>query len=407
MHFAEKKYDPPEVIVQKPEQKPKSNAFGKPGAPSLMPDIEADETEQDLEARIRASLKKTAKDNTTIEGKLYIVSQLDTPRDVLCCKYNEEFDYLAAGGSDGIIRVYNSNTMEESFTLTDKDVKNNRAPVTCIKHRPLSKTYPITNCFTGTYANGCVKCWSYNFNQCLYTIREKRQTFGITYHPRFPKFVTFGDDLKICFYDEESRMQERVLTASDNPDKHDGHMSRVFAACFHPKNNYELITGGWDDTVQFWDLRQPYAIRHLVGVHIAGEGLDISASGKDIITAAFQKTDQFALWDYASGRCISVIEPDIYSCKLYCGKFVTKDFVVTGGTDPNMVRAVDLQTTGTAASINFLPGAVYSIDAGPIRKKDGKEHINKDISSRNKSDASVIPRIAFVSARRLYQIEFY
>lgn len=62
-------------------------------------------------------------------------------------------------------------------------------------------------------ANGCVKCWSYNFNQCLYTIKEKRQTFGIVYHPRFPKFVTFGDDMKVYFYDEETKTQERVLGA--------------------------------------------------------------------------------------------------------------------------------------------------------------------------------------------------
>ncbi|CAH1964093.1 unnamed protein product [Acanthoscelides obtectus] len=410
MNLNDSRGTPSDATIEGPgAEHMKSQALGKSRPPSLLPDLEdPDETEQDLEARIRAQLKKTAKENTTIEGKLLLVSQFETPREVLCCKYNEEFDYLAAGGADGVIRVYNSNTMEESFILSDSDVKDNRAPVTCIKHRPVSKTYPITNCFTGTYANGCVKCWSYNFNQCLYTIREKRQTFGIVYHPRFPKFVTFGDDLKVYFYDEESKVQERILAASDNPDKHDGHMSRVFAACFHTKNNYELITGGWDNTVQFWDLRQPYAVRKITGVHMAGEGIDISVSGKEILTAAFQKANQLALWDYGSGRCISVLEPDVYNSKLYCGKFVTKDFVVTGGTDPNLVRIVDLQTTGTAAAMNFLPGAVYSFDAGQVRKKDVPSTINKDIiSTRAKSDASSIPRIGFVSSRRLYQIELY
>lgn len=179
--------------------------------------------------------------------------------------------------------MYQSSTGEPVFTLTDSDVKDNRAPVTSIKHRPVSKVYPITNCYTGTYANGCVKCWSYNFNKCIYTIREKRQTFGIVYHPRFPKFVTFGDDLKVYFYDEETKTQERVLTSSDNPETHDGHMSRVFAACFHPKNNYELLTGGWDDVVQFWDLRQPYATRHISGVHMCGEGIDINQRGTEVI----------------------------------------------------------------------------------------------------------------------------
>lgn len=69
---------------------------------------------------------------------------------------------------------------------------------------------------------------------------------------------------------------------SEDRFKHDGHTSRIFAACFHPRNNYELITGGWDDVVQFWDLRQPYAIRHLSGIHMCGEGLDINQRGNEV-----------------------------------------------------------------------------------------------------------------------------
>lgn len=69
---------------------------------------------------------------------------------------------------------------------------------------------------------------------------------------------------------------------SDNPETHDGHMSRIFAACFHPKNNYELLTAGWDDVVQYWDLRQPHAGRHISGVHMCGEGLDINQKGTEV-----------------------------------------------------------------------------------------------------------------------------
>ncbi|XP_074031543.1 uncharacterized protein [Leptinotarsa decemlineata] len=422
--------------------------------------------DSETEKQVILTLKKVQKDMTTIEGKVNIISQIEGPREVLCCKYNEEYDYLAAGYADGIIRVYQSATGEHIFTLTDADVKDVRAPCTSIKHRPVSKIYPITNCFTGTYANGCVKCWSYHFNQCLYTIKEKRQTFGITYHPRFPKFVTYGDDLRVYFYDEESKTQERVLMASENPDKHDGHMSRVFAACFHPRNNYELITGGWDDVVQFWDLRQPYAIRHLSGIHICGEGLDINTKGTEILTCGFQTNDPLQIWDYGSGKgflvwnqistivkstfCLSLtlavkltyriffaaiiskfftqirlflvddqpftssyISPisECVACSaqgpsrllLYCGKYVTKDFIVTGGTDPNLFRLVDLQTTATAACINFLPGAIYCIDIGQPKKKE-KEKEREQV--RIKSDASLVPKIAFVSTKKLYQVEF-
>ncbi|ERL94164.1 hypothetical protein D910_11446, partial [Dendroctonus ponderosae] len=318
-----------------------------------------DEDDEAERRMVEASRRGGAKENILIDGKISIISRIsivnfksialtilrDGKREALCCKYNEEFDYIAVGYADGVIIMYQSGTGEPVFTLTDGDVKENRAPVTSIKHRPVSKIYPITNCYTGTYANGCVKCWSYNFNQCLYTIREKRQTFGIVYHPRFPKFVTFGDDLKVYFYDEETKTQERVLSSSDNPETHDGHMSRVFAACFHPKNNYELLTAGWDDVVQFWDLRQPHAARHISGVHMCGEGLDINQKGTEVLACSWQKEDPLQIFDYGSTKRINCLEPDIYNSKLYCGKYATRDFVVCAGSDPNLIRVVDLQTT--------------------------------------------------------------
>lgn len=61
-----------------------------------------------------------------------------------------------------------------------------------------------------------------------------------------------------------------------------GHTSKVFAATFNRRSNHELITGGWDDVIHFWDVRQPTSIRHISGVHMCAEGLDISSKGTDV-----------------------------------------------------------------------------------------------------------------------------
>ncbi|CAH1279506.1 unnamed protein product [Diabrotica balteata] len=389
----------------KEKEKEERKVLGIDSAGNFSTD-ETDEVLGDSEEKFVRKSKKLI-DSRNVDGRMTIVSQVEGPREALCCKYNEEYDYIAVGYTDGVIRIYQALTGKHVFTLEDDDVKNVRAPCTCIKHRPVSKVYPITNCYTGTYANGCVKCWSYNFNQCLYTIKEKRQTFGLSYHPRFPKFVTYGDDLRVHFYDEETRTQERILVPSEFPDKHDGHMSRIFAACFHPKNNYELITGGWDNVVQFWDLRQPYAIRHISNVHICGEGLDINQKGTEILTCSFQSVDPLQIWDYASGKRIATLEPDIFTAKLYCGKYVSKDFIAMGGADPHLLRIVDLQTTGTAASVNFLPGAVYSLDIGPPKKKVQEKDRKEPEGSRVKSDISTVPKLCFTSTKGLYQVDFY
>lgn len=60
-------------------------------------------------------------------------------------------------------------------------------------------------------------------------------------------------------------------------------------------------------------------------------------------------------------------------------------------------------TLQTAVLINYLPGAVYSIDVGQIKKTVVKE---RD-TFRVKSDVSGLPRIAFISTKKLYQVEFY
>lgn len=56
----------------------------------------------------------------------------------------------------------------------------------------------------------------------------------------------------------------------------------------------------------------------------------------------------------------------------------------------------------TAASINNLPGAVYCVDIGQPKKKQEKE--NKELY-RTKSDITSLPKIAFVSTKKLYQVE--
>ncbi|XP_044271260.1 uncharacterized protein LOC123015543 [Tribolium madens] len=336
------------------------------------------------------------KDYTALDGRIKMVSITDVNKEILCCKYNEDFAYLAAGCSDGNIMMYTTENGTLFTNLIDNDIERATAPVTAIQHRPVSKSYPINNCFTCTYANGFVKCWNYNFNQCLYTIKENRETFGLTYHPRYPKFVTYGDDCKIYLYDEESKTQERILSSSNNPKIHDGHTSRVFAACFHPRSNYELLTGGWDDVVHFWDLRQPHAIRHISGVHMCGEGVDINSKGTEVLTCAFQVEKPFQVFDYGSGNLIGTMDKGEENSKLYIGKYVSKDFVVCGGTAPNIFRIIDMTTYMSVASVLGLPSAVYSLDLGPPKKGVAAQ----------RTDIGASPQMAFVSGKKLYQVDF-
>lgn len=72
----------------------------------------------------------------------------DVGKEILCCKYNEEFNYLAAGCSDGSIMLYSVDSSKLVHKLQDEELVQATAPVTAIQHRPVSKSYPISNCFT-------------------------------------------------------------------------------------------------------------------------------------------------------------------------------------------------------------------------------------------------------------------
>ncbi|KAM0728578.1 putative WD repeat-containing protein [Formica fusca] len=337
------------------------------------------------------SIRSDTEHHYQLVGNISVINQLEVNQDVLCICYTETYDLLAAGLSDGNLKFYKVSSEENILTLCDAEMMQNPAPVTAIKHRPVHKSHPITHTLIATYANGCVKCWHYPTAQCIYTIREKRQTLGLAYHPQLPKFVTVGDDTNLYLYDEETKTRERVFHGSNSPDIMDGHKSRVFSACFHPKSAHEIISAGWDDTIQFWDTRQAHSLRFISGVHMCGDGLDISRNGKEILTCSWQKKDPLQLWDYGSGKLIVSLEPDSYPCLLYAGKYVTNLYVACGGCDTDLFRIVDLRSHSTMAMIKYLKGGVYSLDIGPLEAKYSKR--------------TALPKLAFCAGTTIFEVD--
>ncbi|XP_060800483.1 uncharacterized protein LOC106139046 [Amyelois transitella] len=337
------------------------------------------------------------------QGEVNVLSIIDTTKEIMCCKYTEDMNDVAAGFTDGTIRLFDCNTGDCSHTLVDDECRAYPGPVTAIKHRPVSKAHPITNMLLASYVNGCIKCWKYKYDQCLYTIREKRQTLGLTYHPRYTKFITYGDDAKLNMYDEEAQTQERAFYSSQRKNIMDGHTSRIFACAFNPKSHHELISGGWDNAVICWDDRQPFATRYFFGIHMCGEGLDFDKPGKQVLTCSWQDKENIQVWDYGSCKLIETITPDTYQTKLYCGKFVPHtNLMVCGGSDTNLLRVVDVNMKITECSIRNNPGGIYAFDFGTIRRKPRKvPETYKTISEIHN-----VPRVAFVTGKRLQTVDF-
>ena len=48
-----------------------------------------------------------------------------------------------------------------------------------------------------------------------------------------------------------------------------------------------LLTGGWDSSVYFWDIRDKKCIGEIIGPNICGDTIDTTKGG-DILTGAYR-----------------------------------------------------------------------------------------------------------------------
>lgn len=48
------------------------------------------------------------------------------------------------------------------------------------------------------------------------------------------------------------------------------HDNRIFCIKWNPKDNNIFLSGGWDKTVYFWDIRLKTSIKKLYGYYIGG-----------------------------------------------------------------------------------------------------------------------------------------
>jgi COMPASS component SWD3 len=69
----------------------------------------------------------------------------------------------------------------------------------------------------------------------------------------------------------------------------DGHSNRVYCVKYNYNYDNQLISGGWDDTLQIWDDRVTNSHHYLYGPHICGDAIDIDTQHNHLITGSWRK----------------------------------------------------------------------------------------------------------------------
>jgi COMPASS component SWD3 len=332
--------------------------------------------------------QQTRKSDPYVEGNLKVVHITEFPTaDVMCVRFSPDGAAIACGLISGVIKVVSSESGQVHHSLTDDETNSWHLPVTCLKFCPAPQDAKVEHkhILMATYASGIIKFWHYTSGSCLYTINETRQTLAAAYDASGKNFFTVGATTDVHMYNLETKQLMASFNASYTRDIMDGHRSRVFAVQGHPHDDNMFITGGWDDTVQFWDTREKkrHAVRKISGPHICGDALDIDPKHNHILTGSWRKHDTLQIWDWDSGRKIKDVPQDqLYGSLLYCAQWLGKDHIICGGCEQSMARVIDRGTLNTVGQLVDLPKGVYHID-----------HERSGVAR---------PRIAIASANKVY-----
>ncbi|XP_044159539.1 uncharacterized WD repeat-containing protein alr3466-like [Bufo gargarizans] len=302
------------------------------------------------------------------EGELHLEGEIDCGEEVMSCRFNPSGSLLAVGLITGTIKVYSVADGKWVHTLRDAQSVAERLPVTALRFHP---TRPASkgDLLLATYAGGQVKFWHISTQSCVRSLREERQILTSTFTPSGGHFLTAGSSDEILVYNTDTMTCVNICQPSPSLSVMDGHRSRIFGLTFHPFSEEHFISGGWDDTVQFWDIRQKHSLRRISGPHVCGDALDIDPDTQQILVGSWRKEENLQIWDSQTGQKTQTV-PDDYRgpSRVYGCRWLGAGHMIAAGSDINMCRIIDRNSLLTRGSLVDLPGGVYSLDvssAGP------------------------------------------
>jgi len=306
----------------------------------------------------------------------------DNSSEIFTVKFSPDGKFLAAGCGDGAIRVFNVQNGSLAYNL--QGGSNVALPTTALRFRPVTPTTRTKNVFIAANAAGAVQHWHMTSGKCLHSLEDAdNQVYALDYNEDGTQFVTAGKDTCVRIYDEATKTLVISMkggmgySIKNSP----GHSNRIFSCKFVPGDPNAVISGGWDNTVQIWDIRAGCAVRSFYGPHICGDALDIV--GNEIVTGSWRPDKQLEIWSYASGEKISEIPWNVSqftstgqpSCMLYAAQF-SKDgrgkFIAAGGSGANEAKVFDHSDSSNNCVIGTITGltrGVFALDFSPDSQK--------------------------------------
>lgn len=285
---------------------------------------------------------------------------------MFCVRHSPDDTLVAAGCGDGEIRVLQADGGKVAYVLADESSEG--LPTTCIRFRPTESASGKTrNVLLAANSDGTIKHWHITSKRCLHTITEpNNQVYALDYASDGSRFASAGRDCTVRVYDEATKSVTSNLCSSWDRSAL-GHSNRVFSLKYDEAQRDVLLSGGWDNTVQVWDIRAGKSVLSVWGAHVCGDAIDVH--GHELLTGSWRPDDQLQLWDLRNGKQLDSItwgEPmsGREECQLYGAQFSKhggRGLIAAAGSGANELRVFSRDTKKALGAVT-LPKGVYAID---------------------------------------------
>ena len=171
-------------------------------------------------------------------------------------------------------------------------------------------------------------------------------------------------DQHLYVYDEitKQRVHDMKMGGKNLP----GHSNRIFCVKYHPQDQNIILSGGWDKTIQIYDLREGRTVASIFGPHISGDALDVHDDM--IVTGSNRNKEIVQMFSYSKRALIHNIEweatsrKDVEAGYLFACKFSkpNPNLIIAGGAGKNEVKIIENNADGSA---NFkIQGAIHELE---------------------------------------------
>lgn len=229
---------------------------------------------------------------------------------IFSVRYSPDDSMLAASCADGTIRVSIQNG-EEMYVLREPSSQNSIQ----ICWRPAASVF-VRDILIASLNEGVHK-WDVRNKKVLCHVPEDAGVYAVEYSPCGKVFATAGEDHKIRIYDDQDSRFMCMLGGGVSRGKI-GHSNRIYALKFWPNDSNVLMSGGWDNCVHMWDLRNGQAVRTIYGPHCVGDAIDVHDNL--VLTGSYQTEDPVQIWDAKSSKLMQTV-PYLSPPDIYCVKF--------------------------------------------------------------------------------------